>query len=166
MSENELNDEAALFHRKFKSVHAEIRILHDKVHLQDGWWIFKTHVYTLEELLRSPHHHKISAMTRKLGDDAENWYKVGEISEIGRSAYYAGRENIRDRLQEVEETIRTRKPTWWEGARVAIADFLERVASNMPDLVRTLLERAKLLISLPKPMRKILKLSHTKKKNL
>ncbi len=160
------DDEAAVFHRKFKPVHHEIRALQDKVHLKDGWLIFKSHVYSLEELLRSPHHHKINALTRKIGDDAEHWYKVGEISEVGRGAYYSERANVRDRLNEVEQDIRMRRPTWWEGSRAVIAAFLERVSDNMPDLVRTLLERARLLVSLPKPMRKLLHLAHLKKKNL
>lgn len=143
------------FRRKFKTVHYEIDYLKAKINQKSGFWIFKSHVYTIDELLASEHHAKIYAITEKIGDDAKNWHKAGELSGVARDAYYNERETVEDRLHQVNLEIQTRQPTWWEETKDAFTQFVRKVINNMPDLGWRLLDK---LINklLPSPIKKLL----------
>lgn len=143
------------FRRKFKTVHHEIDYLKTKVNQKSGFWIFTSHIYTIDELLKSEHHSKIFAITEKIGDDANNWYKAGELSEEGKEAYYSERETVEDRLHQVNLEIETRQPTWWEETKDMLTQFVRKVMKNMPDLEWGLLDK---LVNkfLPSPLKKLL----------
>ena len=121
-----------------------------------GFLIFKTHVYTQDELLRSEHHGMIYAITEKIGDDADNWYKAGKLSNAGRDAYYAHRERVEQDLHSVNKEIMQREATWWEKVGGVLTQFVGLIKHNMPDLVRHALARAAVILGLPAPLRKII----------
>ena len=153
-----------LFERKFRKVHYEIDYLKGKIYRKSGFLFFQSHIYSIDALLQSEHHAKIYAITEKIGDDAENWYRSGELSETGREAYYRERGEVDDKLHQVNLEIQNREPTWWESVREPFTKFIRIVMNNMPDLVRTMLDRVANSLKLPSPIRKILKLPNATSK--
>jgi len=149
------------FERKFRKVHYEIDYLKNKIYRKTGFLFFKSHIYSIEELLQSEHHSKIYAITEKIGDDAENWYRSGNLSEEGRSAYYRERDEVDHKLHQVNLEIQNREPTWWESVKDPFTKFVRVIMNNMPDLVRTMLDRVANSLKLPSPLRKILRLPNT-----
>ena len=158
--------DSILFERKFRKVHYEIDYLKGKIDRKTGFLFFKTHVYSIDELLQSEHHAKIYSLTEKIGDDAENWYRSGELSEAGREAYYQERSEIDHKLHQVNLEIQNREPTWWESVREPFTKFIRIVMNNMPDLVRTMLDRVANSLKLPSPIRKILRLPNATSKEI
>lgn len=118
--------------RKFRRVYKEIDRLQSKVTEKSGFLFFKSHVYTIKELLDSPHHHKIFAITEKIGDDAQNWYRAGRLREDEERQYYVERENVDRRLRAINISIQRRRPTWWEVVKEPFTQFVEVVLHNLP----------------------------------
>lgn len=152
--------DTVILKRRFKKVYYEINCIKIKIHKQEGFWIFKSHIYTIEELLNSEHHRKIYALTEKIGDDANNWYKVGKLSEEGRNTYDQQRDDVHEKLDDVNLEIQNRQPTWWEEVKGTLIKFIKIVIDNMPELKRNFLENLANRIGLPSPIRKILGLPY------
>lgn len=161
-----LDDDAQVFERRFKRVFNEVEYIRNKIHRKDGFLFFKSHTYTVDSLMNSEHHHKIDAITEKVGDDANNWYKSGKLSNVGRDHYYRKREEVGDELHSVNLEIQARKPTWWEQVKGAFTGFVEAIAKNMPELVRNMLDNVANRLKLPSPIRKILRLPHAGNKSI
>jgi hypothetical protein len=125
--------------RKFNFVFKELDYIAQKVHRKQGFLFFKSHVYTIEQLLASPHHQRIYALTEKIGDDTYNWHKRGQLSRAGRDTYYSLREDAENQLHAINQDIIDREPTWWEKSKGAFTKFIELVLDNLPDLVFKLL---------------------------
>ncbi len=145
-------------------MHHEIDYLKDKIHEKSGW-IFKEHTYTRDELLKSKHASKIYSMTGKIGDDAQNWYKRGELTEEGKAAYENEKEIVEDRFHQVKRDISRREPTFWESVKEGFDQFIEIVMNSMPELTRTLLDNV-LNKYLPSPVKKLLSLPSLIKANV
>jgi hypothetical protein len=141
-------DDIYALKRKFRLVSREIEYIKEKIYLKDGIFFFKTHRYTCNELLNSPHHARVYNLTEKIGDDAENWFKRGQLSEAGRSQYHASRDESEEELHQVNIEIQRRTPTWWESVKHAMTDFVDTVMRNLPVL--------KWLTKLPAPVKKML----------
>jgi hypothetical protein len=120
---------------KFNPVFREMRALRRKIHQQEGW-IFVEHRYTQEELLESEHHRKIYSYTDKIGDDIEHWYREGRLSEREEEAYYLLRDRVEEELEEINDEIARREPTWWESFQDAAASFVRSVMENLPEVLR------------------------------
>jgi hypothetical protein len=144
----------------FKPVFHQIERIQVKIHKQEGFWFFRSHTYTIEELLNSEHHHKIFAMTEKIGDDASRWYKVGKLTEEGKNTYYEQRDSIDDQLHRVNLEIESREPTWWEKVKGAFGKFVEIVNNNLPELFRNALENLANRFRLHAPIRRVLRLPY------
>ena len=117
---------------KFRPVFREIKALKSKIHLKEGW-IFVEHKYTIEELLNSTHYQKIDSYTKKIGDDIERWYSEGKLSEEEEIAYLECREEVEDRLDELNMEIESREPTWWEQIKDTMKEFVILIMNNLPD---------------------------------
>lgn len=124
--------------QRFQQVDRELQVLQDKVHQQQGL-LFRSHVYSIEALLASPHHERIDTLTRLIGDHAQHWYAAGQLSEDGHWLYTEQKGEVLGQLAVLNWEIRHRQPTWWEAMREVLGDFVLRVQDNMPELVRTLL---------------------------
>ena len=140
-----------IFRAKFKSAFKEIDYLDSDINKQKGW-IFKNHIHSIEELLESRHHKKIYAITRKIGDDANYWELNGKLSEESRYNYTRYREDIDDKLHDINLKIRNREPTWWEEVKGTLSEFVVKIMNNLPTLKGWLLEAGKLLSRLPGPL--------------
>jgi adenylosuccinate synthase len=155
-----------LFKNKFRKVFYELDYLESKINKKEGI-IFKNHIFSQDELIDSSHHKKIDSITRKIGDDASNWYARGTLSEKGMGYYDKKREKVYYNLNHLNNLIEDREPTWWESLKGNLTDFARKIAKNMPALTRILIASAKifnlpylgrlttpLLLSLDKIMRK------------
>ena len=165
MGEIETND-VLVFERKFDFVFREIERVVVKIDKKKGFWFFKSHVYSESELLNSEHHRKIYAATEKIGDDATHWHKSGKLSKKGKNTYYRKKAHVEERLHEVNLEIELREPTWWENVKGAFEGFLNIVVNNMPELVLTFLEHFANKLGLPIPLRKLLNLPYSDKRQI
>jgi hypothetical protein len=119
---------------KFVRVHREIDALRSKIYMKSGFWIFKSHCYTIEALKESDHYAKVYAYTAKIGDDISNWFHAGKLSKPEKNAYDFERFSIDERLCEVNRLIESRDPTWWESVKDPLIQFVSMIDSNMPEL--------------------------------
>ena len=143
MNKNIENPER-LFKNKFRKVSYELEYLENKIYQKEGIF-FTKHRFSQNELIDSKHHKKIDSITRKIGDDASNWYARGNLSEEGVEIYDNKREETEDKLHHLNMLIESRKPTWWENIKGGLHDFVVKIAKNMPKLQRILIESAKVL---------------------
>lgn len=141
---NNIENPKRLFKKKFRKVSYELDYLENEIHQTKGIF-FKNHIFSQDELLHSPHHKKIDSITKKIGDDASNWYARGSLSEQGMEAYDNKREDVYDRLHHMNILISNRQPTWWENIKGELNNFAIKISKNMPRLTRILIESAKLL---------------------
>jgi hypothetical protein len=128
-----------LFARKFRPVFREIEYIKNKIHLKEGFFIFKSHIYSVNELLESEHHAKINSIAEKIGDDFMNWDKRGEISVKGKKIYVDKRFETEEELHRLNLEIQTRQRTWWEETSQALIMFVKVVMKKLPIPVLTFL---------------------------
>ena len=118
---------------KFKKVYLEIDKIESKIFRKEGFLFFKSHVFSIEELLNSPEHQKIESITKKIGDDTLIWSKLGRLSQDEEEAYYDEKDKVDDELKRLNRKISEREPTWWEEVKTPLIKFVEIIASNLPD---------------------------------
>jgi hypothetical protein len=163
-----MDNHRSILARKFRKAFREIDYIKAKIHKKQGFLFFKNHVYSVEELLNSEHHGKIYSITEKIGDDAANWYKRGQLGSAGKELYEEKRDEIEVELHQVNLEIMNRQPTWWEEVKGVFTRFVEMVMDNMPDLIAgvllSFLQRG--LHLLPGRFGKILRLGSKKRKIL
>ncbi len=123
----------SVIERKFRRVYKEIDRLDTKIYQKSGFLFFRSHVYTIKELLNSPHHQKIYSFTEKIGDDAQNWYRAGRLSEDEQERYHQNRSKIDRSLRGINISIQKRKPTWWEVVKEPFTQFVEVILHNLPE---------------------------------
>jgi len=126
---------------KFKKVYRELDSLKSKIYKKDGWFIFKTHKYSIEELLESPNHQRILSITKKIGDDIKNWKKNKNLSLDDEKAYFYNRDNIDDKLHETNILIEDRNPTFWENMKTPLIKFRNFVMENLPENLKDYLAK-------------------------
>jgi hypothetical protein len=163
-----MDDNERILERKFNRAFREIDYIKTKIYKKQGFLFFKNHVYSVEELLNSEHHGKIYSVTEKIGDDAANWYRRGQLGPTGKELYEDKRNEIEIQLHQVNLEIMNRQPTWWEEVKGVFTRFVEMVIDNMPDLIAGVLLSAaqRIVFFLPGKFGKILKLGHKKRKFL
>ena len=118
---------------KFRKVYIELESLERKIYRKSGFLFFKSHVYTIEELLDSPHHHKIFSITEKIGDDMESWFNAGKLTSEEEEIYYFERDKIDDELHRINMIIEDREPTWWEEVKGPFIEFGIMILNNLPE---------------------------------
>ena len=143
------------FKNKYKKVFIEIDKIKEKVHKKEGF-IFDSHVYSQEELLKSPHHEKIYAITSKIGDDAKYWYLKGQLNETVSNTYHMYRDDVDEKLSSLNTEIMNREPTLWEVIFSILKEFNIWIMENLPELHGWLLATTEKIISrLPVPLKVI-----------
>lgn len=120
--------------KKFARVYKEINVISSKIGQKQGFWIFETHVHSQESLLNSEHHYKIDSITEKIGDDVVNWNNNNQLSKEGRKCYEKEKNLVIEKLENVNEIIANREPTWWEQVMHIFTDFIVLIEQNMPDV--------------------------------
>ena len=113
------------FEGKFKKVFRELQIIREQTRLVSGW-IFVTHQFSQEQLLKSEHFVKIDSIVKKIDDDAQNWFCSESSCYTAESIYRDMRKRVLSDIAEVKKDISDRPPTWWENILVSLKQFLLR----------------------------------------
>jgi hypothetical protein len=114
----------------------EIEALEDKIYQKTGFLFFKSHKYSIEDLLNSVHHQRINSITSKIGDDIKNWYNSGKLTPDEEEVYFNERDNVDLKLHEINLEIENREPTWWEKVKEPCERFIRIIMSNLPAELR------------------------------
>lgn len=127
-----MNEDALIITHRFSRAEREIERLSSKVHIQNGAWFLKQHIYSMKELLESEHHNKIYAVCEKIGDDVFHWKLSGKISEAGLEIYRTERERLHLQLLSLNKEIQERIPTVWENLLTIFEAFVVIVMRVLP----------------------------------
>ena len=122
------------FDRKFQPIFRELELLHLKINKQQGWFIFKTHVWTKEELRKSEHISKIISISEKIGDDVNNWRLNKQLSFIEKGIYNQKRDRVDDELQATKIEIEERQETSWEKFANTFAKVIPEIMNYLPEI--------------------------------
>ena len=117
----------------FEILYLEIESLKIKINKKDGWLIFKTHRFSIEELSDSPNHQRIMSVSAKIGDDIKNWANNNKLSQIEEDTYYEERRKFNIELHKTNLLIEDRDATFWEKAGKPLKLFVIFVMNNLPE---------------------------------
>ena len=131
-----MNIEEEKMNLKFRPIFRELKSLRRKINKKEGI-IFTSHIYSIDELLNSTHHQKIDSFSQKIGDDVKNWYNKNKLTKMEEEVYYFKRKEIEQELDEINEEIEEREPTWWEKIKEPSIAFVKRIMNNLPEELRT-----------------------------
>jgi len=143
-----MDNKSRTIQTKFKIAYRECDYLEDKIFKKDGV-VFKTHRYTTSELMNSPHHDKINAVTKKIGSDISYWEMSGKLSHSEKEVYHAERDRIDDTLHQLNRNIQNREPTLWEKISRVAEEFITKIMDNLPMLRELLTYTGKMLGKIP-----------------
>ena len=118
---------------KFRKVYIELESLEREIYRKSGFLFFKSHIHTIEELLDSPHHHKVFSITEKIGDDMKSWFNAGKLTTEEEEIYHFERDKTDDELHRINMNIKDREPTLWEEIKVPFVEFGTMILNNLPE---------------------------------
>jgi len=118
----------------FTVIFNEIALVTAAINKKEGAFLFKTHVYSEEELLSSPPMKKIQATIGTIENIFESWLANSAVNDEQRRFYWDNRLAVERKLGEVRALIIDRKPTFWEQIVLTIARFIRFVMTHMPML--------------------------------
>ena len=127
-----MNEDTLVITHKFSRAEREIERLSSKIHIQNGAWFFKQHIYSIKDLMESEHYNKIHAICEKIGDDILHWHQSGKISEEGLEIYRKERERFHLQLLALNKEIQERVPTIWENLISVFEAFVVIVMRVLP----------------------------------
>jgi hypothetical protein len=122
------------FDDKFKPAFRELGYLRRMAFQQKGFWIFKSHVFGVTELLDSPHFSKIDSIVEKIGDDVNHWLKHDQLSFFDKQFYWENKTILDDEVHQLKIEIIERQPTWWESFHDAFDEFFSLMMNKLPEL--------------------------------
>lgn len=128
---NHLNSLSNWFDRIFR----EIAVVQSQINQKNGFWIFKRHIYSQEELLNSPILNKIDAMTQNIGYNLESWAKYGKLGKETQEFYTRKRDEVSSKLNQTNYRIAQRQPTWWEQSGAFFLGATQHILQNLPLIV-------------------------------
>lgn len=123
------------FDRKFQPVFRELELLQLKINKKSGWFIFKTHIWTQEELFNSEHISKINSITEKIGDDVENWRLNKQLSFIEQGIYNQNRDKVNNELHTTKIKIEERPETFWEEFAKSFGVIIPHIMNHLPEII-------------------------------
>lgn len=118
-----------LFISKFKPVYREINKLRNDIYDKEWFLFFSWHTNTLEELYKSPHHHKIDSFSRKIASDTKYWKDNNKISQIGLSEYQKHEKQVDKLLKSINYEIENRDETVWERVSSACIKYTRHIVN-------------------------------------
>ncbi|OQA07932.1 MAG: hypothetical protein BWY66_01207 [bacterium ADurb.Bin374] len=124
-SEDDVRFQKTRFEGKFKKVFKEIEIVRDQTRLVKGF-IFTSHPFSQEQLLKSDHFSRIDSIVKKIDDDATNWFCADNTSNIAEDIYHSIRKQVLNDISELKREIADRQPTWWENILASVKQLLLR----------------------------------------
>jgi hypothetical protein len=129
-----MNQDALIISNRFSIAEHEIERLRAKINIQHGPWVFKKHIYSIQDLQASEHFDKIYSICMKIGDDISHWHQSKKLSDDGMVTYHRKRAEIDHKLRTVNKEIEARLPTAWENILSILEDFVVLIAKALPPL--------------------------------
>lgn len=123
----------------FQKIQNEINEIRAASEARDGFLFFKSHRYSVNELLEYPSFGKIHAFVGQIEAIVEGWKEAGTVSEDRLRFYYQRRHDIEEQIGQLKSDIILRKPTFWEAAANALAKFLLFILEKLP-VIKDLLD--------------------------
>lgn len=132
---------------KFNRLYSFIDILEIKLNAKSGFWVFKSHIYTYEQLLESKTHKDIYSYSELIHNLVEHWIENNKFDVEERNFYNHERDVFEERLHEINIKMAERQPTWWESLKEPLTKFVVMVMNLLPTRYQSLLHHvgAKLL---------------------
>jgi hypothetical protein len=118
----------------FRKINSNINTLFDMKDQIKGILFFKTHKYTADQLLTSTQYERIRSYIEKIEDDIQRWKQSGTLSFSLRNTYNVNRDLLIERLEDLQEAIASREPTWWE----SVQNFFIKIFSFIVEHLRPL----------------------------
>ncbi|MBW4514736.1 MAG: hypothetical protein KME11_05875 [Timaviella obliquedivisa GSE-PSE-MK23-08B] len=116
----------------FKKVDLEIQRIRATIHEKQGFWLFKTHVYSKETLFSELHHGKILKILDNIDNLAVIWNRHGVLTPDGIKFFQLKHDEIYSELKKLQDEIKGRDPTWWEKVGGAFKEFVNFIRDNTP----------------------------------
>lgn len=123
----------------FKKVALEIQRIKATIHEKQGFWIFKTHVYSKETLFNELHHGNILKILDNIDNLAVVWNRHSVLTSDGIKFFQLKHDEIYSELEELQDEIKRRDPTWWEEVGKAFQEFVSFIRANTPQFAIGLL---------------------------
>jgi hypothetical protein len=123
------------FNRKFQPIFRELELVQQQIEQKKGWFIFKTHVWTKEELLKSEHMSKINSISEKIADDIENWETNKQLSPIEKMIYHTNRARVEKQLHATKLQIGNREETFWAKFADSFGQMIPLIMDKLPDII-------------------------------
>jgi hypothetical protein len=123
----------------FRKINKNINALFGMKDEIKGFWIFKSHKYSARQLFESEEYHRIHAVAEKMADDLSNWERNNQLDSYTKRVYNVNRELLVGRVSELEESIKSREPTWWDKIKQFFSGLWQFITEMLPRLVLSLL---------------------------
>ena len=122
------DDGIKYLHNGFAKINDECDAIEEKIKAQTGF-LFTRHQYSEEELWRATG--KIESFAEKIHDDIQRWAAANQLSQQIRLIYNQKAEAAHERLEELQEMIVQREPTFWE----KVCAIFRRIAEKLLPLL-------------------------------
>ncbi|QIZ72264.1 hypothetical protein [Oxynema aestuarii] len=119
----------------FDLIFREIAVVQTQINQKNGFWIFQRHIYSQEELLKSPILNKIDAMTQNIGYNLQSWAQYGKLHKETQEFYIKKRDEVSSKLEKTHEMIAQRQPTWWEQSGAFFLGATQHILENLPLMI-------------------------------
>ncbi len=141
------SEHATYFKSAFEKINSKIDTLLYKKDEMKGWWIFKAHKYSQQELFESNEYKTIHSLVLKIEDDIGHWGNSLSIKD--RVIYNTNRDLLEERLEYARNQIENREPTTWEKVKGFFIKFVEFIIEHLPTIWNGLRIAAKTIGKLP-----------------
>ena len=102
------------------------------IYEQKGFWIFKNHIYSKETLFNELHYGKIVKILDNIDHLTMTWNRHGILTRDGIDFLNLKRDEITTELENIQDEIARRDPTWWEQIYSIFIDFTNFVRNHIP----------------------------------
>ena len=99
---------------------------------------FRTHKYTVEEILKSDSLGKLYSIAEKISDDVMSWNQQGKVLPEDIESYIEFENDLQSKIDILLKQIQERKKTVWEQIKGPINEFFDIFWSVLPGYIKTL----------------------------
>jgi len=131
----ELREGLEYLEKGFDRIFRECDLIEEKINVIVGI-VFRRHRYSAEDLLDSDHMEKIKSFCGKIKDDIDRWEAVGRLPLRVEMHYNDKAEEVRERVNEISDMVRERRPTFWERIGGFLVGLYRSVVERLPLFVR------------------------------
>jgi hypothetical protein len=134
MMDQEEFDTISVVRGYYDKVNQKIRQIKSKIYKKEGW-LFVTHSYTQEELIKDDAFCTIDGIINNLSANVQEWgIRKGGYSMIFYTEYTNIRNKIDYDLKNLEDEIRDRQPTTWERIKYGVRNLFTYFISKLPNI--------------------------------